>query len=268
MKFARWSTSLRCGCCHGTRWPGRQPEEVVAGFLEASASFENDHEVARRFLSPEAAVEWNASAGVTVDRRQSQLPASTGFRGCPLRGAAGGQDRRRRSAGTPVDGTEIQRLFTLDRVDDEWRITDLPQGLILDRIEVSLTYRAFDIYFMNPEGSLLVPDPVYLPLDQAGSATSLMRSLLDGPTRWLRPAVETMIPAGTSLVVDSVPNDNGVARVDLSAEFLDADVTAREQAAAQITTTLLGLSSTVTGVAITVEGSPLQLPTCADGHDG
>ena len=238
---------------------GQTAKEVVAGFLEASASFENDHEVARRFLSPEAAVEWNASAGVAVidDSPNYRLQrVSGGVRFSAQQVARIGAD----GALTPVDGTEIQRLFTLDRVDDEWRITDLPQGLILDRIEVSLTYRAFEIYFMNPEGSLLVPDPVYLPLDQAGSTTSLMRSLLNGPTRWLRPAVETMIPAGTSLVVDSVPNDNGVARVDLSAEFLEADVTAREQAAAQITTTLLELSSTVTGVAITVEGSPLQLP--------
>jgi hypothetical protein len=239
---------------------GQTPEEVVAGFLEASASFENDHAVARSFLSPEAALEWKPNAGVTVvddspNYRLERVPGGVQLQAQQVaRISADG-------ALAPTGEVAIQRLFALDRVGDEWRITDLPQGLILDRIEVSLTYRAFDIYFMNPEGSLLVPDPVYLPLDTAGSTTSLVQSLLDGPTRWLRPAVESMIPAGTDLVVPSVPNDNGVARVDLSAEFLDADVTEREQAAAQITTTLLGLSSTVTGVAITVEGSPLQLPS-------
>ncbi|MCZ3385894.1 MAG: hypothetical protein LH630_02770, partial [Actinomycetia bacterium] len=46
--------------------PGQSPAEVVAGFLEASASFDNDHEVARSFLTSEAAAEWNANAGVTV----------------------------------------------------------------------------------------------------------------------------------------------------------------------------------------------------------
>lgn len=238
---------------------GQTPEEVVSGFLDASASFENDHEVARRFLSPEAADEWVADAGVTVidDTPAYRLERVRG--GVQLRAqqvAEIGPD----GALEPRDDVDVRRLFTLDRVGDSWRITDLPQGLILDRIEVSLTFRAFDIYFMNPGRTLLVPDPVYLPLDQAGSATSLVESLLDGETRWLRPAVESMIPAGTSLVVPSVPNDNGVARVDLSAEFLDADVTELEQAAAQITATLLGLS-TVTGVTISVEGSPLQLPS-------
>ncbi|MCZ3385998.1 MAG: LpqB family beta-propeller domain-containing protein, partial [Actinomycetia bacterium] len=203
---------------------------------------------------------WNANAGVTVsdDNPNSRLTRTAGgVRLQALQVAEISAD----GALTPRGEVDIQRKFGLDRVGDAWRITNLPQGLILDRIEVSLAYRAFDIYFMNPENTLLVPDPVYLPLDSAGSATSLVQSLLDGPTRWLRPAVESLIPVGTSLVVDSVPNDNGVARVDLSAEFLQADVIEREQAAAQITATLLGLSSTVTGVAITVEGSSLQLPT-------
>lgn len=238
---------------------GQSPEEVVSGFLDASASFENDHEVARRFLSPEAADQWDADAGVTV------IDDSPAFRLERVRG--GVRLRAQQVAQIDVEGAlvptpevDIRRLFTLDRVGESWRITDLPQGLILDRIEVSLAFRAFDTYFMNPQRTFLVPDPVYLPLDQAGSATTLVKSLLDGPTRWLRPAVESLIPAGTTLVLDSVPNDNGVAKVDLSAEFFDADVVEREQAAAQITATLLGLSPTVTGVSISVDGTPLQLP--------
>jgi hypothetical protein len=238
---------------------GQTQEEVVAGFLEASASFENDHQVARRFLTPDANQEWLPDAGVTVIDDSPDLRLERVRDGVQLRAE---QVARISADGalTPRRQSDIERLFQLDRVGEEWRISDLPQGLILDRIEVSLTYRAFDIFFMNPEGTLLVPDSVYLPLDPAGSATSLVKSLLDGPTRWLRPAVESMIPVGTELVVDSVPNDNGVARVDLSADFFDADLIEQEQAAAQITETLLGLTSTVTGVSITVEGDPLQLP--------
>jgi hypothetical protein len=238
---------------------GQSPEEVVSGFLEASASFDNDHEVARRFLSPGAAESWDAEAGVTViddnpDYRLERVRG--GVRLVARQVARIGAD----GAFRPRGEVEIESLFELDRVGDSWRITDLPSGLILDRIETSLAFRSYELYFMNPQQTLLVPDPVYLPLDQAGSATSLVQSLLAGPTRWLSPAVQTMIPVGTRLVVDSVPVDNGVARVDLSADFLEADVGQREQAAAQITTTLLGLSSTVTGVAVSVEGSPLQLP--------
>ncbi|MEO8106918.1 MAG: LpqB family beta-propeller domain-containing protein [Actinomycetes bacterium] len=238
---------------------GQSPEEVVSGFLEASASFVNDHEVARRFLSPSAAETWNAEAGVTV------IDDSPDYRLERVRGGVRLMARQVARIGAdgayhPRDEVEIEPIFELDRVGDSWRITELPPGLILDRIETSLALRAYELYFMNPERTLLVPDPVYLPLDQTGSATRLVKSLLVGPTRWLSPAVQSVIPSGTTLVVDSVPIENGVARVDLSADFLESDVEEREQAAAQITMTLLGLSSTVTGVAISVQGEPLLLP--------
>jgi hypothetical protein len=239
--------------------PGQSPVEVVKGFIDASASFENDHEVARKFLTPRADATWNPETGVTVidDNPRRTLKADGGqvtlFAEQTASITSGG-------AFIPRGGVPITRSFHLKKEGDSWQISKVPQGLILDRIEVSLSYRAFDIFFMNPENSFLVPDPVYLPVEQSGSATSLVQALLDGPTSWLRPAVETLIPADTELVVESVPVENGIAKVDLSAEFLDAPPATLELAAAQITSTLLELSSSVTGVEISVEGSPLQLP--------
>jgi hypothetical protein len=238
--------------------PGQSRAEVVKGFLDASASFEDDHAVAKRFLTSRASANWHPDAGVTViddnprrriqvDGHQATLLADQTAQISP------------EGAFTPRGGIDITRSFLLRREGDSWRIARVPQGLILDRIEVSLAYRAFDTFYFNPQRTRLVPDPVYLPIEQPGSATSLVQTLLDGPTRWLSPAVKSMIPPGTRLVVESVPVENGVAKVDLSAEFLDADPAALDQAAAQITTTLLELSSSVTGVSISVEGSQLQL---------
>lgn len=238
---------------------GATPEEVVNGFLSASASFENDHAVARLFLTPAASTRWDPNAGVTVI---DDIP------GYELRREASRVLMSARQVGTigvdgaltPEAGIPIQRSFQLQRVDGEWRIGHLPQGLLLNRFDVERAYRAFNTFFFNPDGSLLVPDPVYIPLEQAGSTTSLMRALLDGPTRWLRPAVQSTIPVGTSLVVSSVPVENGVAQVDLSTDFLDTGVQDRELAAAQVTMTMLQIPE-VTGVTISVEGNPLQLPT-------
>ena len=238
---------------------GASPEEVVNGFLSASASFENDHAVARLYLTPAASTRWDPNAGVTV---VDDIP------GYELRREARRVLMSARQVGTigidgaltPEAGIPIQRSFELQRVDGEWRIAHLAQGLLLNRFDVERAYRAFNTFFFNPDHSFLVPDPVYIPLEQAGSTTSLMRALLDGPTRWLRPAVESTIPVGTSLVVSSVPVENGVAQVDLSTEFLDAGVAERELAAAQVTMTMLQVPE-VTGVTISVEGSPLQLPT-------
>lgn len=238
---------------------GATPEEVVNGFLSASASFENDHAVARLFLTPAASTRWEPNAGVTVI---DDIP------GYELRREARRVLMSARQVGTigvdgaltPEAGIPIQRSFRLQRVDGEWRIGRPPQGLLLNRFDVERAYRAFNTFFFNPEGSLLVPDPVYIPLEQAGSTTSLMRALLDGPTGWLRPAVQSTIPVGTSLVVDSVPVENGVAQVDLSTVFLETGVQDRELAAAQVTMTMLQIPE-VTGVTISVEGNPLSLPT-------
>jgi hypothetical protein len=42
------------------------PTEIVSGFLQASASFEDDHAVAREYLTPQAAVMWDPSINVSV----------------------------------------------------------------------------------------------------------------------------------------------------------------------------------------------------------
>lgn len=241
---------------------GQSPIEVVKGFLDASASFEDDHAVARRFMTARASDAWNPNAGVTVidDNPRRRFVADGNrvqlFAQQTARIAADG-------AYTPRGGVDISRTFQVKKDGDSWRISRAPQGLLLDRIEVSLAFRAYNIYFMNPqrEGarSFLVADPVYLPVVQSGAATALVQTLLNGPTRWLAPAVESLIPNGTKLVVESVPVTNGVAQVDLSSQFLEAQGEALQMAAAQITSTLLELSSSVTAVQITVEGQPLPV---------
>jgi hypothetical protein len=237
---------------------GLDPEQIVTGFLAASASFEDDHAVARQFLTAEASETWNPTAGVVVfDDNQ----------GLSLRRSGRNLDvTMRELARISADGSleprasrELTDRFELERVGGEWRIASLPDGLYLTRLDVARTYRSYDLYFLAPGQDRLVPDPVFVPVDRSGAATSLVRSLLNGPTRWLAPAVETSVPAETSLVVDSVPVENGVALVDLSENVLAASDIDRQRLSAQLVWTLTELPD-VTGVQITVAGSPLQLP--------
>ena len=46
--------------------PDMTPTQIVSGFLQASASFEGDHAVARQYLTREAAASWNPSSRVDV----------------------------------------------------------------------------------------------------------------------------------------------------------------------------------------------------------
>ena len=154
----------------------------------------------------------------------------------------------------------IKNKFTVERVGDEWRISKLPDGLLLSSTDVDSLFRSYSLYFLAPNSDRLVPDPVFVPVGQQGLATSLVRSLLDGPTRWLDPAVDTAVPPGTRLEVDSVPVENGVAQVDLSTSVLDADEATLRRFSAQLVWTLLELPD-VQGVRITVNGEPLRVGT-------
>jgi len=46
--------------------PGATPEDIVRGFLAASASSEDDFAVARSFLTPQAAERWRPTSGIRV----------------------------------------------------------------------------------------------------------------------------------------------------------------------------------------------------------
>lgn len=241
---------------------GLSREQVVSGFLAASASFDDDHAVAREYLTTMASQRWDADAGVAVYDDQVGLNMKTRAQVVDVRtrevGAIGAD-----GAFATRAGDEITRRFVLTRVDGDWRIAHLENGLLLTRLDVARTYRSYSLNFLAPGQDRLVPDPVYVPVDRAGAATSLTRSLLDGPTQWLAPAVDTAIPSGTHLVVDAVPVENGIAQVDLSREALEAVDNTREQMVAQLVWTLTGLPD-VTGVEVSVEGSVLPLP----GADG
>ena len=236
---------------------GLRPDELVARFLAASASFEDNHEVARQYLTPEAAEFWNPAARVSVFDDVSELVLKQRGRFVDVEGRQVGLITGD-GALNPVPRGAFTDVFTVRRVGEEWRIADLPNGLLLSAAEVDSQFRSYNLNFLAPGSDRLVPDPVFVPTGQQGLATSLVRSLLDGPTRWLAPAVETAVPAGTALEVDSVPIENRVAQVDLSADILDADETNLRRFAAQLVWTLTQLPE-VESVRMTVEGRPLQV---------
>ena len=181
--------------------------EVVQGFLDASASFDGDHAVARQYLTPTASADWDTNAGVTV---YDGVPALSELGSAVVMAV--------REAGTiatngryEVTGpaAELRTTFDLTKVDGEWRIEDLPQGLLLSQSDVDRAFRSFSVYFFNPPFETLVPDPRMVPVIGPGLATTLVRRLVAGPSDWLQPAVRTGFPAGVRLNIDSVPDRGG-----------------------------------------------------------
>ncbi len=112
------------------------------------------------------------------------------------------------------------------------------------------------MYFPDPTRSVLVPNQVLLPYGP-GTSTALVRSLLAGPTDWLKPAVRSAFPAGMKLVVDSAPvQPGGVVQIDLGGAQTQASQADLNTMSAQLAWTLRQLPD-VTGQQITIDGAPL-----------
>jgi hypothetical protein len=102
-----------------------------------------------------------------------------------------------------------------------------------------------------------VPDQVYLPQGDQ-TATLLLRGLLQGPTDWLRGAVDSFLPATDHADVSVPVSDDGVAQVQLGSRARGLGVRERELMAAQLTWTLRQVSD-VEGIRVSVNGAPLPL---------
>jgi hypothetical protein len=233
------------------------PTEIVQGFLESSASFDNNHAVARSYLTPEAAGDWDPSSGVVVyDGVPTLVEAGAAVL---FSTALNGRISNIGRYTVENPGTQLQQSFFLAQRDGQWRISLAPNGLLLSNFDVNRAYRSFPLYFFNPSFQTLVPDARLIPVIGPALGTTLIQRLIAGPNQWLRPAVRTGFPAGVELAVDAVPIENGIARVNLNASVALASDAARTALSQQIVWTLRQLPE-VAFVEISVNGTPLSVP--------
>lgn len=216
---------------------GAEPSDIVDGFIEAMGSYAPGFETARRYLTEDTALSWDTSAGITVYRGARPDIEAIGGNVVRVTMAVVGR--------VSVDGTfspaapgETKVIeMGMEREDGEWRIDELPDGLIIAEFTFSREYEPHNVYFFDPGLDVLVPDPVYLPQNE-NAATLLAQRLLSGPSDWLSPAVRTSFPESTELAVDAVPVQARRATVELSADAGLATPEERELMTAQLVWTL------------------------------
>jgi hypothetical protein len=237
---------------------GMSPEEIVRGFLDACADPSENYGIARQYLAVESAGDWNPLTGIEI-YETSTISVAGSSPSLTLSAEKLGtiSDLGRYQSGDP--GAEISKSFDLAQDSNgQWRIANLSDGILLSNGDVDRSFRSFPIYFFNTDLTSLVTDNVLVPVSNSGAATSLVRSLLDGPSPYLSPVATNAFPVGTTLTYGSVPVTNGIAEVDLSNEILGADEASRRALSAQLVWTLSVLPN-VTAVEISVSGQPLAL---------
>ena len=236
---------------------GMTAVQVVQGFLDASAAAEADHAVARDYLTSEAAARWLPDAGVQVFKGTPELTL-TGTNvlfSAPLVGKISEKGNYTITQGANT----LSAKFSLVREEGQWRIDQLPQGLELSVVDMQRAYRSLSVFYFNPQLNTLVPDSRMIAVPGNGLATGLIEALLAGPNEWLAPAVRNAFALGVGLNFRNVPIENGVARVDLTADAGLATDETRRQMAQQIVWTMRQVPE-VRAVAITAGGQIFSIP--------
>jgi len=204
-----------CGLIVKGPQPGWTPQQVVSGFLLASASFAHHHGVAREYLTPSASRSWRPGAKVTilaqtptVSQQPARLSAQSSRASVVVSwqelATLNGSGQYIASAG---GGAARQQVFTVESVKGQWRIDSLPttgngkvsHEFLLPSALFRLDYAPRNLYFYGQLGKLLVPDPVFVPVESSDLVTTLVKGLVHNPNGWLENAAVTAFPPGAWL---------------------------------------------------------------------
>ncbi len=218
---------------------GESANEIVVDFLEAMKATPINTSVAQEYLTQAAQKTWDPGLStITYDdigEPTGELNLSvpiTGVNEYDARGSWVRQVGNGAADGVPDDSLD----FRLTIEDEEWRISDLPDALVVPTSWFNDRFRRVSLYFFDPTAQILVPEPVFAPVgDQF--ATSLLNGLLAGPGPGRSRVTSTFIPEAMRPGL-SVPIKDGVAEVTLPGELGDASELVTEQMLAQLVWTL------------------------------
>jgi Lipoprotein LpqB beta-propeller domain/Sporulation and spore germination len=273
------------------RGPGKgwTPDQIVNGFLRASASFANHFAVARAYLTKSEARSWHPGGAVTVMGALLQTPPNNVPKRQPdeksypvttvqVHGAQLATLTRSGQYVPSPASSASRKLYNFDliKIGKNWRISGLPtSGLMLTKDELERVYQQRNLYFLDPprprSRPMLVPDPVFVPQNDTSSdlATKLVNGLLHPPQGWLAGATRTAFPAGTRLL-GPVSINGPNATVDLAVPRSAVRSMKQAQLAAQLVWTLTSTSYGPTAIQIveiqingrmlTLNGGPYQWP--------
>ncbi|MER6616572.1 LpqB family beta-propeller domain-containing protein [Streptomyces xantholiticus] len=238
------------------------PDEIVTGFLEAMTSDDTNFDTARSYLTPAASKKWRPEESTTV-------LASAPDPGTPVPGRRDNPGMSypllgrhiatvdAQHAYQPVTPSDYRRTIHLSQKSGpdgkQWRIDSLPAGLLLGASDFERNYRSVNKYYFASGRDVMVADPVYIrqrqdPVTRMDPVTQAVKALLDGPTNWLKPVVESRFPSGTGLKLKDGTrsltfDDRNVLKVPLDDQASQVGRTQCMKMAAQILFTIKDLSS-------------------------
>ncbi|MFE6995271.1 LpqB family beta-propeller domain-containing protein [Microbacterium sp. NPDC057659] len=248
---------------------GAGPQDIVEGFLDAGITPLDNWGIAREYLTPKMSDEWSPAVGVTIDT-SSESRSITAVGDVDDKDATSADVSVQLSQVANVDatgayapdtGSTAPLTFHLTRKKGgEWRISQAPDGIVLDAANFPLVFRSYSLQYFDPSWTHLVPDARWYPRGRS-TATTLTQQVVSGaPAPWLAPGVRNAFTDEVSLARGAVVIDQSqVAEVDLTRSALDLDATTLARMRTQLEATLAPLG--VAEVRFTVDQRPLDAST-------
>ncbi|WP_394215822.1 LpqB family beta-propeller domain-containing protein [Brachybacterium vulturis] len=238
--------------------PDATAQEVVAGFVQAGVGSEENFAVARDYLTPEASATWDPEALITIYSGSQELKVAESGEGrlaVVLKAVALLDDHGVRSVLSGPTSREIE--VAVEQVEDQWRLSEVPDGIFLSEAAFETLYGPAQLYFLDARERHLVPDHRWFPLRRGASA--VLEALSVGPSDFLDGAVINRVPrilSGSDAVTTT--GVDGTAQITVPTAIANLAAGPRALALAQLEASLQSLRSS-TGVGLVLDGRDLTL---------
>ncbi|TSD97342.1 MtrAB system accessory protein LpqB [Skermania sp. ID1734] len=245
--------------------PGREPDLLLRDFFKASTDPSDHHAAARQFLTPDASKAWDDAASATIVDKVDVLPDSRTSDQATYVVRANRVGQLAPGGDYQAEEGNFETKISLRRVNGEWRVDQVPPGVIMDRPQFLNTYQRKSLYFLDPTGTTTVADPRWISASQDQLAAQLIDMLMRGPKDRIKMAVRTQFSPGITLAgpitkADGRTSSVGVGLGGIRIDFNGVDGMDkhnRELLAAQVIWTLA--SAEISGpYVLEADGKPLN----------
>ncbi|MGO4614859.1 MtrAB system accessory lipoprotein LpqB [Nocardia sp. 2YAB30] len=250
----------------------RDPDLLLRDFLQATADPANRHLAARQYMTPAASTQWDDAANTVIVEKPDTLRESrTGDK-------ATYRIRARKVGELAADGAYrasddlVENKIELTKVDGEWRIDELPDGVVMDSTAFARSYRRYVLYFVDPAGTTVVPDLRWISVAKVQLTQKLLSLLSEGTQPALTPVLRNQLAGPVALrgpitKSNGDPDGVGIGLGGVKIDFAGASALNprdRELLAAQVILTLSG-ADVLGPYVLLADGKPLDDRFAANG---